>query len=329
LKPGPIEKPSAAEKFGSFAKRLLDSVKWKQKRSAKRDQSSLKQLNRAFENSLLSEIRPGDLRDYQTRRDREDMSAATINRERSLLVSILNAALADDLIAMNPISKLRGAGPLKEENGREQKILEFGLDASDFRRLIESADQKIKPIIEIALLTAMRRGEILTLRWSDIDLGARRLTIRAENAKSGKKREIPIEDDLLALLRSLKKRSVYLFPNPETGSHIKGISRSFKAAMKRAEIPYGRESGIVFHDLRHFAIWELCKRTDIVTASRIAGHSSIEITMRYVLADDESKRRGLEGLGDWLRGRQKSANRESEAAQIEASKEGAQAALAS
>jgi len=299
------QETSAETTFGEYARRLLDSAEWKQKRSAARDEASLRALNREFKNVPLKAIRPNLVRDYMTERIKAGLRPASVNRERSLLVSILYAAVGDGVIESNPIGQ-KGVRRLEENNSREQRILELGLTDKDMRRLISCADPRTRPVIEIALLTGMRLSEILSLKWTQIDLPRRRLTIPLTNSKSKKERTIPIGGDLLQVLMAIKRRGEYVFPNG--GTHIKSIRKSFGAALGAAKIPGGREKGIVFHDLRHVAASQLVRVIDVVTASRILGHASVEMTMRYVHPTDTDKRTAIEALGEWLRGRQKDVN---------------------
>jgi len=176
------------------------------------------------------------------------------------------------------------------------------------RRLIECTDPKTRPVVKIALLTGMRFSEIVTLKWNQIDFSNLKLTITVTNSKSKKERTIPLSRDLFDTLRGIKRQGEYVFPNGSTGTHIKSIRKSFATACDKAKIPHGRDEGIVFHDLRHVAASQLVKMIDVVTASRILGHSSVEMTMRYVHPTDEDKRIALEALGNWLQGRQKDVN---------------------
>jgi len=182
------------------------------------------------------------------------------------------------------------------------------LTDDDMRRLIDCADPQVRPIIKIALLTGMRFSEIITLEWTQIDFANFKLTITVTNSKSKKERTIPLSRDLFDTLWNIERREKYVFPNGSTGTHIKSIRKSFAAACEKAKIPHGRDEGIVFHDLRHVAASQLVKKIDVVTASRILGHSSVEMTMRYVHPTDEDKRIALEALGNWLQGRQKDVN---------------------
>jgi integrase len=298
--------------FGVYGRMLLDSAEWKAKRSASRNEISFKNLKRVFEDTRLADISPGMVRRYVTKRKEEGMSAASINRELSLLKSILYAAEYDGLIASNPI-RGRRVKKLDENNSREKLILNLNLTDDDLRRLVDSAAPHLKPILELALITGMRRGEILKMKWKDVDIRLGTIRVPEENSKTKRERFIPIDANLAAELDSIEKKGDHVFFNPETGKNIVEIKRAFKTALKAAGI-----EGLHFHDLRHLAAYRLVKVTDVVTASKILGHASIQMTMRYVHPTDADKRAAVEKAAENLfRGRQKDVN-----AEIEGSLEG-------
>jgi len=303
-----INPNSAGDIFGEYAKALLDSAEWKAKRSASRNEISLKHLNRVFKNVRLAEINPGLVRKYITERKEDGKAHGTINREISLLKSILYAAEYDDLIASNPI-RGRRVKKLEESNSREKVILDMKLTDSDLRRLVECAIPHFQPILKIAIVTGMRKGEILKLKWKDINLRLGTIRITKENSKTKKERIIPIDSILFETLDSIEEKSEYVFMNDWTDDHRKDVDEAFRAACERAGIPSGRKNGLTFHDLRHLAAYRLVKVTDVVTAAKILGHASITMTQRYVHPTDKDKRMAIEEAAKNLfQGRQKDAN---------------------
>ena len=177
ISPKPIR-----DTFGEYARVLLDSAEWKAKRSASRNEISLKHLKRAFGDVQLADINPGLVRKYTTERKEGGLAPATINREISLLKTILYAAEYDDIIASNPI-RGRRVKKLEEANSREKIILEMKLTDSDLRRLVDCAVPHFKPILKIALITGMRRSEILKMKWKDINLRLGTIRIPKEHSK--------------------------------------------------------------------------------------------------------------------------------------------------
>lgn len=290
--------------FGAYARSLLDSAEWKQKRSHRRDEISLKRLNRTFKNVRLAEVNPALVRKYMTeRREKDGMKPATVNRELSFLKSVLYAAEFDQVIISNPI-RGRRVKKLKEENSREKPILDMNLSDEDQVRLVECASDCIKPILKIALLTGMRQGEILKMKWSDIKFRLCEIRVQEVNAKSKKERFVPIDAELAVELDSMPRKGDYVFFNPETGKNIMNIRRPYKAALEAAKI-----NGLRFHDLRHLAAYRLVKVTDVVTASKILGHSSLDMTLRYVHSTQRDRHSAIEKAAENLfRGRQKDVN---------------------
>jgi len=294
----------AGDTFGEYARALLDSAEWKAKRSHKRDEVSLKRLNRSFKNVQLAEINPALVRKYMTeRREKDGMSPATVNRELSFLKSVLFAAECDEIIASNPI-RGRRVKKFKEANSRKKAILEMNLGDKEQAQLVECAGDTLKPILKLALITGMWLGEILKTKWSDIDFRRGEIRIPEENSKSKKERSVPMDAAIVEAIDSIERKGEFVFFNPETGTHVMDIRRSFKAALEAAKI-----KGLRFHDLRHLAASRLMKVTDIVTASKILGHSSLDMTLRYVHSTQRDRRAAIEKAAENLfRGRQKDAN---------------------
>ena len=158
---------------------------------------------------------------------------------------------------------------------------------------MDASSEHLKSILTVALNTGLRRGELLNLKWNQIDFKARML--RVEKTKSGKMRHIPINDILfneLSRLKSENGQNSYLFFNPETGKPYLDMKTGFKGACRRAGI-----KGLRFHDLRHtFATRLIQAGVDIVTVQNLLGHHSVTVTQRYTHSNDEQKRKAVELL---------------------------------
>ena len=105
-------------------------------------------------------------------------SAATCNRELGALKRLINKAIAWGMAVSNPVLSVK---PLREERGR----MRF-LSLEEAGRLMECASHHLRPVIATALCTGMRRGEIMGMRWQDIDL--RNRTIFVPHTKNGHSR---------------------------------------------------------------------------------------------------------------------------------------------
>lgn len=133
----------------------------------------------------------------------------------------------------------------------------------------------LKPIIITALQTGMRRGEILNLKWENID--TEQNFIELLEIKSGKARKIPISPTLNNVFENIKRRSEFVFVNPKTNQPYIDLKKSFPTVIERAGIKDSR-----FHDLRHTVATRLVeKNIDLSVVKDILGHSKITTTQRY------------------------------------------------
>ncbi|MEW6685043.1 MAG: site-specific integrase [Candidatus Edwardsbacteria bacterium] len=149
---------------------------------------------------------------------------------------------------------------MKEPPGR----LPF-LTREQIGSLIAQCSEHLRPIVLTALNTGMRKSEILNLKWEDVHLGNRWITLY--KTKNNEMRRIPINDTLLGVLRELerKKSGDYLFCRD--GNRVGEIKKGFKAACRRAGI-----SDFTFHDLRHiYASYLIMGGADIRSVQQLLG----------------------------------------------------------
>jgi integrase len=248
----------------------------KQKRSWKKDQEHLKQFCGEFGNLKLSEIKVKHIDDYKLKRVNE-VKPVTVNRELEVLRHLFYLARKwDKFVGDNPVAK---AGLFKTESQR-MRIL----TPEEEINLLKSSEPHLKPIIQTALMTGMRKGELLSLRWDDVNLDTNILTIRAEVSKSKKTRKVPISSSLKKLLLEQKLKTgfsgqVFLTPEgrPYSRKNPGALKRTFYTTLKRSGI-----KGLVFHDLRHTCATRMAERgASIIAVKEILGHSDIKTTMKY------------------------------------------------
>ncbi|MDW7761655.1 MAG: tyrosine-type recombinase/integrase [Acidobacteriota bacterium] len=255
------------------------------------DLNSLKHLKRYFKNKYLHAIDPELVEDYKAQR-RSCVSAASVNREIALLKTIMAKAVEWKRIAVNPIAGKAVRKFMEPE--QEMRIL----TPDEARRLIEAATGHLKPFLIIALNTGMRRNEILTLRWDNLDFTKGEIIVRPEISKSKRRRLVPMNNEVAEALRTIEKNSPFLFYNPETKSNIKDIKQPFSTAKRLAKI----RGHLRVHDLRHTAAsWMVEAGADIMTVKEVLGHASVVTTMRYCHPTRESKRRAVDILSNRLK----------------------------
>jgi integrase len=282
-----LKRPGKSEDvpFEKFADDFLALYSKPNKKSWQRDEYSLKSLKEFFKGETLQGIGAQGIERYKAKRQTE-VSPATVNRELACLKTLLNKACEWGHISASPASRVR---KLRENNGRERI-----LSSQEAGRLIECASPEIKPILIMAFNTGMRRNEILSLKWADLDFT--RASILIGDSKSGRSRKIPMNGLVFEVLKALPRTSDFIFSNPETKTHIKDIKTGFKSACKKAKI-----SGVRLHDLRHTAASKMIEAgIDLATVSKILGHASIQMTMRYTHPTPESMKLAVEKLGEIL-----------------------------
>ncbi len=271
-------------RFTHFAHQFIEYYSKPNKRSWKRDTQLVNNLVSFFHEKLLHELTPLDIEKYKKERIKT-VAPATVNRELACLKTIFNKAIEWGKVEQNPVRKVK----LYQENNRRVRYLE----SEEIDKLLRECSGHLNPIVTTALNTGMRRGEILNLKWEDVDIHQRLIYII--HSKSGEKREIPINSLLLELLKRLRRssRSDYVFCH-EDGSPFSKVDKGFRGACKRAGI-----KNLRFHDLRHtFASHLVMNGVDLKTIQELLGHKSLEMTLRYAHLSPDHKRRAVDDLGE-------------------------------
>jgi integrase len=235
-----------------------------------------------FRNKKISEFTAEEAERFKTIRSRQ-VKPATVNREMTVLRHMFAKAVEWKLLSANPLRGVRSLNvPIHME-----RILE----ADEEIRLLAACDRVrsrfLRPAVIIALNTGMRRGELLSLEWEQIDLLHRR--IRILNAKTNSsKRSIPMNSTVYVLLcqLALNKKSNLVFPsNRKVGERFLDLKKGFKRAVQLAGLPKIR-----FHDLRHtFATRLVQAGVDIITVQHLLGHARISMTARYAHSPDTAR----------------------------------------
>jgi len=270
--------------FDQFAREFIKIYSKQNKKSWERDEFSLISLKPFFKGKTIQDIGPEFVERYKAKRKTE-VSPATVNRDLAFLKTMFKKAVEWGRLESSPVTNVK---KFKEPNSKERT-----LNASEMARLIDAATNHLEPILIIALNTGMRRGEILSLKWENVNLSKR--CIHIEDSKSGRSRDVPMNGLVVEAMSSIRQDSVYVFYNPTTGEPIKDIKTAFKTACKKAEI-----KGLRFHDLRHTAATRMVEAgVDLVTVSKILGHSSIQMTMRYAHPTPGNMRLAVEKLGEF------------------------------
>jgi integrase len=273
--------PETTTRFRVLAQWYLELDKVKAKRSYDRDRRSVDKLCRFFGDSLLKDITPASVEKYLHRRLAEPSyrghltKPATVNRELACLNHIFTNAIRNGKAERNPV---KGVERLPEHNERDRV-----LTLEEYVRLLTESPSYLKPIIKLAYSTGMRRGEILSLTWDQVDLKEGLLNL-PPGAKNKPGRPVPLDDELLEMFRSMPRGLPGMAVFTRNGKTMTDFREAFEAAVKRAGI-----EGFTFHDLRHtFNTNAYNAEVPIPTIMKITGHKTLTMFKRYttITTDD-------------------------------------------
>ncbi len=205
---------------------------------------------------------PGKVRHLSKRT--VDVSLARLKRMFTLCVDW-------GLCTQNPAAKVR----LFREDPKRVRYLTEEEEA----RLMKACSPYLRQVVTFALHTGMRRGEILGLRWQDVDLRNAVATIPAARAKGRRDRYVPLNTDAMDILAAIPTpldRSALIFAN-SAGNLNENFRRHWQAAIEQSGLEDFR-----FHDLRHtFASRLVMAGVDLAVLRDLLGHRDFEMTLRY------------------------------------------------
>ena len=276
----------------------------------------------------LTAISAFGLERFKANRLKDGISPATVNRDLARLSGCLTKAIEWKMLAEHPV---RGVKPAKggDEhrirylNGDEEKALRRALDAREKahqkRRMSGNEWRKARgrdalpalpaycdhltPMTLLAINTGLRRGELTSLTWADINLERKVLTVRAGYAKSGKARHVQLNSEAVDVLKRYKKQcddERKRSSLPESGCEdrtgrlfaVHSIKKAWAAVVTEAKLRDFR-----WHDLRHtFASKLVMAGVDLNTVRELLGHADIRMTLRYAHLAPEHKAAAVEKL---------------------------------
>jgi site-specific recombinase XerD len=233
-----------------------------------------------FREKALSKITSFDLERYKKHRVDEGASFATVNRELAVLSHLFSMAVEWKWLTHRPAKINR----YKEDNGRITY-----LTVEQCADIFEAAKSDVSPHIYlyslIALSTAMRMSEILSIRRENVDVARRRIFV--PKAKAGA-REQPMTAELASYLArymsTLPKGTDWLFPSVASRSgHLATIRKAHRRVVKAAGLD---PDAVVRHTFRHTAVTHLVQAgVDLPTVQKISGHKTLSMVARYAHAN--------------------------------------------
>ena len=254
----------------------------------RRDRSLAAHLLRAFGDIPIDQLRPARLAEYKASRRAQGAAPQTLNAELILLGHAYKFGVREwEWATDNPVLRIA-----KE---KVRNIIERWLTPEEEQRLLAASPPWLQEIIVFALHTGLRRGEILTLQWSHVDLSRHTLTILEQ--KNGARDTLPVNATAMEVLQAraaVRTNSTEAVFVNEAGHprEARNLLRAFYPAMRRAGITRFR-----FHDLRHtFATRLIQAGVDVYTVQKLGRWKTISMVLRYAHHQPESLRGGAEVL---------------------------------
>ena len=254
--------------FSELAERVLQYAKDKTRRYKKVYLPTIKTLLKHIGRKTLREITKEVVQEVQAK-IKESISEVNSNNAMVVLKRMFNLAIDWEYVETNPVRGIE----LYKVPKRKVRFL----TTEEIEIVLGCCAGQMKDIVLVALHTGMRKGEILGLKWDNVDLGNRLIVL--DKTKNNSIREIPLSSDTYCmLLRKYQERKPsredYVFPNPDNEPY-RDVA-VFRKAVKLAGIECR------FHDLRHtFASQLVMAGVDLVTVKELLGHSELDTTLIY------------------------------------------------
>ena len=275
----------------------------------------------ALLDTRLGDFNARSVEKWRSKRLADGAGKVSLNRNLAYLKAALSRAADWEYIEGRP---LRSVKPFKEDTGGKVRYL----TPDEEGRLLEALDEReeeirterdsanawrrergyaempnlravifadhLKPMTLLSMHTGLRRGEVFSLEWVDVDFAHCDLVVMAKTAKSGKSRHVPLNGVARKVLEDWKEQSEgtgLVFPNSE-GKRFDNIRRAWGSLLDRAGIDNFR-----WHDLRHhFASKLVMAGVDLNTVRELLGHSDLKMTLRYAHLAPEHKAEAVERL---------------------------------
>ncbi len=221
-------------------------------------------------------------------------TVAAVNRELETMRAMMNFAKRQGWISDNPFNLGEPLIDRGAERSRE-RIISFEEEEKLLAQFIGQRAH-LRPLVILALDSGMRRGELFTLEWQDVDFKTRTIKLRTINTKTNEARDIAMTDRVHDELKQVYDNSLQRATDSVFG--IKSnIKNGWASACKAAEI-----EGLRLHDLRHSFVSRLvAANVPVPIAMKLAGHKTMAMLNRYLNPDAHFARRAVEALAVFCR----------------------------
>jgi integrase len=271
--------------FDKAKQAFLDwAVTNKRPRTVRVYRQQVERLAESFGGKHLSAISAFAVEAHKQRRIQAG-ARVVVNRELAVLKNLFNKAKAWGLYeGPNPVLEVK----MLAEPKRRLRFLEPAEEV----QLLDQAPEPLRSIILVGIHCGLRiKSEVLTLRWADIDLGRKMVTVLAAYAKNGQTRSVPLNSLVRAALEQLPRTGEFVFEK-RNGAPYTSVRNSFDTACRLAGL-----TDVTPHTLRHtFATRLIENGVDLRTVQELGGWSQIKMLERYGHVSPSRKAEAVEGL---------------------------------
>lgn len=248
-----------------------------------------------FKDKALDEVTPLEIEHYKTwltekisERTGKRLSPRSVLYSLAVLKGMYTKAVKWGKAQSNPVKQV----DMPRVNNMRDRFLD-GREIQALLKVCEEGPSYLRPLAVVALGTGMRLGELLSLRFADVDYG--KGLIRVREAKSGEGRTLPMNDEVREAIRSCMAIEGILKPNDGhvftyRGKRLGNVHASYGKALAAAGLKAG---DVTFHTLRHTFASHLASSgsVDLLVLKELLGHKTLAMTVRYAhLFPDRGKR---------------------------------------
>lgn len=232
----------------------------------------------------VGEVRAADfgtaqVKRYISQRKLEGAANSTINRELAIIKRAFRLAAQND---PPRVARVPYIPSLAENNVRKGF-----LSQDKYRDLRDALPETLRPLLVVAYYTGARLGELLWLKWEQVDLQAKRITLEPGTTKNKEGRTLPVYGEMAQWLLMQRTIQDERFPNcpwvfHRNGQRVATVFKNWRDACEKADL-----AGLLFHDLRRTAIRNMVRAgIPEKVAMLISGHKTRSIFDRYNIVND-------------------------------------------